>query len=66
MRNALTLLACILVWCMHLPLSAQVIKEEPFAYSQELFDAAKKGDADAMYKIGLCYYVGKAGNPQLL
>lgn len=66
MKNALTLLICIFIWCLHLPLVAQVIKEKPFAYSQELFDAAKKGDADAMYKIGVCYYVGKTGNPQLL
>lgn len=38
---------------------AQDIKEESFEYSQELLEAAKKGDADAMYKIGVCYYVGK-------
>lgn len=45
---------------------AQNIKEEPFNYSQELLDMAEKGDADAMYKIGLCYYVGKAGLPTLI
>lgn len=38
---------------------AQDIKEEVFEYSQELLEAAKKNDADAMYKIGVCYYVGK-------
>lgn len=38
---------------------AQDIKEEAFEYSQELLEAAKKNDADAMYKIGVCYYVGK-------
>ena len=38
---------------------AQDIKEEAFEYSKELLKAAKKNDADAMYKIGVCYYVGK-------
>lgn len=38
---------------------AQDIKEEAFEYSQELLEAAKKNDADAMYKIGVCYYVGR-------
>lgn len=40
---------------------SQNIKEEPFSYSPDLLSTAKKGNADAMYKIGLCYYVGKTG-----
>ncbi len=48
------------------PIVAQNIEEKPFAYSSELLDAAEKGDADAMYKIGICYYVGKAGAPTLI
>lgn len=48
------------------PVVAQNIEEKPFAYSSELLDAAEKGDADAMYKIGICYYVGKAGAPTLI
>lgn len=45
---------------------AQNISEKPFVYSDELQNAAKKGDADAMYKLGICYYVGKAGAPTLI
>ena len=33
---------------------SQNVKEEPFTYSQALLDTAEKGDADAMYKIGIC------------
>ncbi|WP_346990414.1 tetratricopeptide repeat protein [Bacteroides caccae] len=44
----------------------QNIKEEPFVYSQALLDAAENGDADAMYKIGICYYVGKGGAPTMV
>ena len=40
---------------------SQNIKEEPFSYSAELLSAAKKGNTDAMYKIGICYYVGRPG-----
>lgn len=45
---------------------AQNIEETPFNYTPELLDAAEKGDADAMYKIGICYYVGKGGAPTLI
>ena len=45
---------------------AQNIKETPFNYTPELLAAAEKGDADAMYKIGICYYVGKGGAPTLI
>lgn len=45
---------------------SQNVKEEPFTYSQALLDAAEQGDADAMYKIGICYYVGKGGAPTLI
>lgn len=45
---------------------SQNVKEEPFTYSQALLDAAEKGDVDAMYKIGICYYVGKGGAPTLI
>lgn len=47
-------------------LVAQNIEEKPFDYSPELLSAAEKGDVDAMYKIGICYYVGKAGAPTLI
>lgn len=66
MKKLILSFACMVVLFVFHPLSAQVIKEEPFAYSEALLEAAKSGDPDAMYKIGLCYYVGKAGNPQLL
>lgn len=45
---------------------SQNVKEEPFTYSQALLYAAEKGDVDAMYKIGICYYVGKGGAPTLI
>ena len=45
---------------------AQNISEKPFVYSDDLQKAAKKGDADALYKLGVCYYVGKAGLPTLI
>ncbi len=48
------------------PLMAQNIKEQPFEYSPELLVSAENGDVDAMYKIGICYYVGKAGAPTLI
>lgn len=51
--------------CMQLAFS-QNVKEEPFTYSQALLDAAEKGEADAMYKIGVCYYVGKGGAPTMI
>lgn len=53
------LLFCMPVLFVMQSVYAQDIKEESFEYSQELLEAAKKGDADAMYKIGVCYYVGK-------
>ena len=53
------LLFCVPVLFVMQSVYAQDIKEESFEYSQELLEAAKKGDADAMYKIGVCYYVGK-------
>ena len=42
-------------------MNAQNIEETPFEYTPELLVAAEEGDADAMYKVGICYYVGKAG-----
>lgn len=53
------LLFCMPVLFVMQSVYAQDIKEEAFEYSQELLEAAKKNDADAMYKIGVCYYVGK-------
>lgn len=47
-------------------LEAQNISEKPFVYSDDLQKAAQKGDADAMYKLGICYYVGKANAPTLI
>ena len=47
-------------------IGAQNISEKPFVYSDDLQMAAKKGDADAMYKLGICYYVGKAGAPTII
>ncbi|MCR5820883.1 MAG: sel1 repeat family protein [Bacteroidaceae bacterium] len=45
---------------------AQGQGEVSFLYSDELLQAAQKGDPDAMYKIGLCYYVGNTGNSPLI
>lgn len=53
------LLFCMPVLFVMQSVYAQDIKEEAFEYSQELLEAAKKNDADAMYKIGVCYYVGR-------
>lgn len=47
-------------------IAAQNIEEKPFAYSEELQEAAEKGETDAMYKMGLCYYVGKKGTSSLI
>ena len=66
MRKLILSFACMVALFIFQPLSAQVIKEEPFAYSEALLEAAKSGDPDAMYKIGLCYFVGKEGNPQII
>lgn len=45
---------------------SQNIVEEPFAYSPELERLAEQGNADAMYKLGVCYYVGKKGYSDIL
>lgn len=59
------LIICFIVFTKHFTY-AQTIEEQPFYYSPELLSAADDGDADAMYKIGICYYVGKAGAPTLI
>lgn len=56
-------LTLILVFIGYNQSFSQDIVEEPFAYSSELVQLAEQGDTDAMYKLGVCYYVGTGGLP---
>ena len=60
------LLVIVLLQVAIYKINAQNISEKPFVYSDDLQEAAKEGDADALYKLGICYYVGKAGAPTLI